>query len=404
VNPSPPIGRIFSRDCVLWLPRIGALFLSLVLSLTGGAVCAGAEPLDEKLPPEAVIERFPIAKGEALLALPVELKRKKFLFALDTGAASCVYDSSLIPLLGEPIQTRTVATSDGTARTQLFQPPDAKLGGLNLRAGRPVVAADLCRMREGTGQDVYGLIGMDFLAKHVVRIDPDLGEVVFLKSAGVEPRRRLPMTIENNLPYAQVKISGMDEPRPFLIDTGCSPGGGTGLMRVETFDALTKQGMIKPIGNAEAQSLSGMTLRRRGMVKEISLADHHHANLIFSASLRNILGMNYWARYVTTFDFPGGAIYLKRGSSYDQPDMHDMSGLTLVRAEGRTLVISVEEGSPSALAGISPQDAILKANGKAAEGLPLQALRLLLAEKGAKVALLLSRGGDKRNVSLALPK
>jgi C-terminal processing protease CtpA/Prc len=114
--------------------------------------------------------------------------------------------------------------------------------------------------------------------------------------------------------------------------------------------------------------------------------------------------MNYWARYVTTFDFPGGAIYLKRGSSYDQPDMHDMSGLTLVRAEGRTLVISVEEGSPSALAGISPQDAILKANGKAAEGLPLQALRLLLAEKGAKVALLLSRGGDKRNVSLALPK
>jgi len=326
---------------MLPLPRFGALFLAL--SLIGEAACGEAQPLGEKPATEVVIERFQIAKGEALLLLPVELKGKKFFFALDTGAASCVYDSSLIPLLGEPIRTEEVATSDGTTRVQFFQPPDAKLGGLSLRAGRPVVVADLRQLREGSGQEIYGLIGMDFLAKHVVRIDPDLGEVVFLQSAGFDPGRHLPMTIENNVPYVRAKISGVDEPQLFLVDTGCSPGGGTGLMRVATFDALAKQGKIKFVGETQALSLSGMTIRRRGMVTEISLADHRHADLIFSASLRNILGMNYWSRYVATLDFPCGAIYLKSGSRYDKPDTQDMSGLALVRVNGQTLVLSVEE-------------------------------------------------------------
>jgi hypothetical protein len=374
----------------------------LAAALTAEAALVRAEPLGERRAPEAVLERFEIAKAGTLLLLPVELKGKKLLFALDTGASACVYDSSLAPLLGEPIRTEEVRTSDGVTRFQLFQAPEANLGRLSLQTGSPVIAADLRRMREGSGEEVYGFIGMDFLARHVVRIDPDRAEVVFLRSAGPDPGRRLPITFEGNVPHVHVQISGMDEPQLFLVDTGCCPGGGTGLMQAETFDALAKQGKIKPTGGALAQSLSGMTPRRRGRVAEIALAGHRHADLIFSASARNILGLGYWSRYVATFDFPGGAIYLKRGSRFDQPDTQDQSGLTLVRVEGRTLVLSVEEGSPAALAGIRPQDVILKANGARAEDIPLVGLRRLLAGKATKVSLLLRRGGQEREVSLVL--
>ncbi len=243
---------------------------------------------------------------------------------------------------------------------------------------------------------------MDFLGKHVFRIDPDRGEVIFLRSAGLDPGRRLPMTLQDNIPYVGVQVSGMDEPQAFQVDTGASSGGGSGLMKVGTFDLLAKQGKIKPTDNALAQSLSGMTLRRRGKLEEISLAGHRHADLIFSASPRNVLGLNYWSRYVATFDFPGGAIYLKRGSRFDQPDTRDLSGLTLVRVEGRTLVLSVEEGSPAALAGIKPQAVILKVNGEKTEAIPLVALRRLLAVEGTKVSLFLTRGGDEREMSLVL--
>jgi hypothetical protein len=232
------------------LPRISALFLGV--ALTAAAACVGAELPLHGLTPKAVIERFKIAKDGTLVLLPVELKGKQYLFALDTGAVSCIYDSSLIPLLGAPIRTEEVETSDGGTRIQFFQPPDAKLGRSSLWTGFPVVAHDLRRLREGSGEEVYGFIGMDFLAKHVVRIDTDRSEVVFLRSAGPDAGRPLPMTFESNIPYVQVHISGLDEPQLFMVDTGCSPGGGTGLMRGNLFDSLAVQGKIKPIGGTLA--------------------------------------------------------------------------------------------------------------------------------------------------------
>ncbi len=398
--------------------RLGALIPVVTLLLVagwshgsgggGGGCCRGAtpeggsEPPGERAAPEAAIERFEVGKGGALLLLPVELKGKKLLFALDTGASSCVCDSSLTPLLGEQVGTEEVRTSDGVTRIPSFPSPDAKLGALSLRTGAPVIVADLRRIREGTGEEVYGFIGMDFLAKHVVRIDPDRGEIVFLRSAGPDPGHRVPVTLQDNIPYVRAQVSGLDEPQLFQVDTGASSGGGSGLIKAGTFDVLLKQGKVKPIDTALAHSLSGTGVRRRGKLETITLAGHRHADLMFAASQRNLLGLNYWSRYVATFDFAGGAIYLKKGAGFDRQDTHDLSGLTFVRTEGRTVVVSVEEGSPAGLAGIKPQDVIRKANGEKAEGMPLVALRRLLAREGTKVSLLLTRGADEREVSLAL--
>jgi PDZ domain/Aspartyl protease len=389
-----------------------AIFLLFPLALTG---CQDrtteqtpllapqqANGTDDRPTPEAILEHFKVAADGAFLLLPVVLKGNEFLFALDTGASSGVVDSSLTPLLGEPIGTQDARTSDGVTRIPLFQSPDAKLGSLSLRTGSQVVAADLSRVREGTGEDVYGFIGMDFLGKHVFRIDRGRSEVIFLRSPGPDPGPRLPMTLQENIPYVWVQVSGMDEPQRFQVDTGASSGGGSGLMEAGTFDQLTKQGKIQPTDNALAQTLSGMSLRRRGKVAEISVAGYRHAELIFSTAPRNVLGLNYWSRYVATFDFAGGAIHLKRGSQFDQPDTQDLSGLTFVRVNGRTLVLSVEERSPAAIAGIKPHDVILKANGEKTEATSLVALRRRLGVEGTKVSLLLTRDGEEREVLLVL--
>jgi hypothetical protein len=382
------------------LPQFTVILVAAALNVEAAEV--RADPPSARAGAEAVLERFEVAKGGMLLLLPVELKGRKLSFAIDTGASSCIFDSSLTPLLGEPLRTEPVGTSDGVARIQFFHPPDAMLGRSSLRTGSPVIATDLRRLREISGEEVYGFIGMDFLAQHVVRIDPDRGEVAFLRSAGPEPGRRLPIAFVGNLPYVRVQLAGMDEPQPFLVDTGCSPGGGTGLLQAATFDALARGGQVKLTGRTVGQSLSGVTQRQRGKVREITLADFRHADLVFSASQRNILGVNYWLRYVATFDFPAGAIYLKAAARYDQPDTQDISGLTLVRVDRRTLIDAVEESSPAALAGIRAQDVVLRVNGENAEGLSLTSVHRLLAVKGAKVVLLLSRGQEEREVPLVL--
>lgn len=382
------------------LPRLA--LVSLAAALTGPAA-ARTEPPPEAVGPDPVVERFNVAKGGTLLLLPVELKGKTYLFALDTGCSSGVYDSSLAPLLGQPLSMQEVRTSDGVTRIPIYPSPDAKLGGLSLQTGSPVMTSDLRRLRDGLGEEVYGCIGMDFLTRHVFRVDPDRGEVAFLRAPGPTPGDRVPVTIENNVPFVRVNLSGLAEPQLFMVDTGASSGGGTGLLRAETYDGLAKQGKMRPVDTALATSLSGPSVRRRGRAAEIELAGHRHPDLIFSAPGRNLLGINYWSRYVTTFDFAGKAIYLKKSSRYDLPDTHDLSGLTFVRMAGRVTVLDVEAGSPAAQAGIKTRDVIRTANDSPVDGVPLATVRRSLAVRGAKVSLLLERDGKEREVSVVLP-
>jgi hypothetical protein len=175
---------------------------------------------------------------------------------------------------------------------------------------------------------------MDVLAKHVFRIDPDRGEVVFLQSASSDSGRRLPVTFQDNVPWVKAQIAGIDEPRLFMVDTGCIPGGGTGLIQAETFETLSIQGKIKPDGRTLGHSLSGMTQRRRGRVGELSVGNYRHIELIFNTSVRNILGVNYWSRYVATFDFSHATTERRQGHRTSAGHESLVKSLRALRTKG----------------------------------------------------------------------
>jgi hypothetical protein len=221
---------------------------------------------------------------------------------------------------------------------------------------------------------------------------------------GPDPGQGLPLTIENKVPHVRVRLAGLAEPVSFLIDTACVPGGGTGLLRTETYDALAKQNKITAVDVSLAASLSGQTVRQRGRVAEIELCGYRHSDLIFAVAQRDVLGVTYWSRYVTTFDVTGGSVYLKKSTRYDQRDAHDLSGLTIVRADGRTAVVGVDEASPAARVGVKPQDVILRVNGDRVDEMGLMTVRRLLATKGKKVTLVLGRASTEQEVSFALPE
>jgi hypothetical protein len=88
----------------------------------------GPAPPQEEPATGDIIERFKLADGGPLLLVPVQLKGKTFQFILDTGASSGIFDSSLAPLLGDPISVQEIQTPDGVTRGLLFPSPDAKLG------------------------------------------------------------------------------------------------------------------------------------------------------------------------------------------------------------------------------------------------------------------------------------
>ena len=60
------------------------------------------------------------------------------------------------------------------------------------------VSVDRRYIRKAAGRDIYGILGMDFLRKHVVRIDFDAGKMTFLKEVGSQPGQPVPVIWEGD--------------------------------------------------------------------------------------------------------------------------------------------------------------------------------------------------------------
>jgi hypothetical protein len=49
-------------------------------------------------------------------------------------------------------------------------------------------------------------------------------------------------------------------------------------------------------------------------MENASLAEFNHRDLIFAKQKENLLGLTFLSRYIVTFDFPSGRVYLKKAS------------------------------------------------------------------------------------------
>jgi hypothetical protein len=378
--------------------RITGLALALVfLALTGRDATAALPPARIN-----VVERFELPKDErSLVLLPVKLREKQYLFIVDTGATCTVFDSSLIPLLGKALPEQKIEEGKG-ATLKAFESPDARVGKMSLRRLPLVLALDMKPIREATGDEVFGILGMDFLQPRVVRIDFDRGEALFLRSAGTDPGQAMPFRLDNcSRPVVDVQLPGLDKSEQFLLDTGCG-GIGSGALRRKAYEALVKSKRIKSVGESFAQTFSGQTVSTSGRLDAFTWGNFRHEGLLFNVDDDNILGMNYWSRYVATFDFPGKRMYVKKGTRFSQPDLLDLSGVSVSRRDGKSVVDSVAAESPSGRAGVRPRDVIVSIDGERAEKVHMQTLLARLCADGKKVRLRVSREGKEHDVEFML--
>ncbi len=379
---------------------VRSLLPLLLLSITVLCSClerdeSVAQPADA----EEVIERFSIPKDSYWILLPVAIKGKRYRLILDTGAYCIAYDKPLWSLLGKP---KAVGEFEENITAPFFDPPDARLGKFTLPKDSLVMGDDLKDLREDCGEDIHGLLGMDFLKRHIFRMDLDRGEIVFLRKVGPDPGQRLAVKLKPILPRVRINIPGLKEPEEFILDTGWPRGGGGdgGVLRKATFEALVKSGKLIPGGNTR-----GLAGRQScyGWLDALPFAGNTYKNLRFNDSREySFLGLDVLSRYVVTFDFPHQAIYLKKGRQFDKPYRYDRSGLNVRRVKGQTVVASVIDGSAAAKAGIIPGDVLLQIDKEQINGMTLYTLRDRLSDEGKKIVLTVRRGAKQFDVPVAL--
>jgi hypothetical protein len=345
-----------------------------------------------------VLKKFSVAKNGDALLLPVLLNDKKYFFIVDTGSNVSVFDTSFP--LGDPVETKLASTPDGVTEIKMFNPPAATVGGLPMPNKQPVVKFDLSKIREMSGQAIHGIIGMDFLKDHIVQIDFENGEFVFLKTLPTQAGSPFTLHYHGGLPHLSVQVHGLQQ-SVFALDSG-NLGFGTGDLNTEMFDLLVSKKELDIVGKTLFLTASGTKLNRIGRSAKLSLGKFALVNPMFGEGADNSLGLTFLSRFTVTFDFPDNKIYLRTGKLFDQPDVWDLSGLNLIRKKGKTMVYSVDKDSPAALAGIKGGEQILRVGNRKMEDLTLREFRRLCAAQGASLQLTLAREKETMEVTVVL--
>ena len=338
--------------------------------------------------PEPPLEEFAVATDGELLLLPVTMDGRTYSFILDTGAALTLYDRS--SLLGPPKAIIKVKTKLGNKDFEMFDAPRSSLGRFSLGTRDLVLGCDLSLFRSVSGYDIKGIIGMDFLSQHVVQLNYETGKVSFLRTVPKDAGEPFTIHRQKEGLCVDVKLPRLGRSERFVIDTGSTYFGN---MKHELLQPLEREGMAAKVGKSLTAGSDGAEANAWWLVKFPSVAGVEHGDVALIETGDNLLGLGFWSRYIVTFDFPNGVMYLKKSSCPRRSGDIDMSGLHILRVRGRTVVHSVDEGSPAAASGIRPRDVIINIAGDKADELSMLSLRHRLCAEDKIISVTIMRTG-----------
>jgi len=253
--------------------------------------------------------------------------------------------------------------------------------------------------REGTGVDVAGIIGMDFLWQRILRLDFDRGEVACLRGIPKGSGEPLPLDRLPRGPAVTLEISGLGR-LPFTIDTGCT---GQGTIEAGHFATMVDGAHAAHVTTARVASAGGVSSRRGALAAGVALGDFRHCDVLFYEGESNLLGLEYLSRYVVTFDFPGKRMYLRPSARHNNPSHWDLSGANLSRKDGCTVVSFVLPGSAAERAGLAVGDLIEMIDSRRTSGRTLWDICRPLREPGTHT-LCVERGNHTIDLTLLLER
>jgi hypothetical protein len=362
----------------------------------------GHAPADD-LAPSLVIEQFEVfVDGDALL-VPVQIGGKEYPFLLDTGSAVSGYDTSLSHLLGNTAGTRSIRSPNGSKTVAVYDAPDTRLGTLKLQLDSPVICLDYQKIREVLGHEFYGVIGMDALHAHVIRLDSDHKKLMILRSPGKHAGESLSLTFSFNSPLVMLTLPTIGK-QAFKIDTG-DITRASGLIDTRTLGYLFDNRAATAAGASLFRDASQTKTSSQVLLEKMFLGDFKCRSIVLDESVeRKCLSLRFLTRFNATFDFPRATVYLERSIYFDRPDRCDLSGLHFFRRDGQTIIEAVDPQSPAAVCDAKEGDIIVSVNGQEISEVRAFAIREVLGIPGTTARLKLKRGQRVSEVSMRLAK
>jgi hypothetical protein len=239
-----------------------------------------------------------------------------------------------------------------------------------------------------TGMHIHGLLGYEFFANLVVKINfkDTVMTVSQPKNAhSFEKGNKIQLMIENRKAYLQSKITlanGTKITDKLLFDLGA--GHPLSLENVIQKYGMPDKFIFANLGQGLTGPIEGFLTR----INEIELGKYKLKNVITSlpetvkatdnpmeTPRDGNLGIGILKRFTLIVDYPDSALYLKPSGHLDEPFEPDMSGMEYSKGGDdfdHLIVDRVEPGSPADELGIEPGDDIMYINFKLAGTMSLE--------------------------------
>lgn len=370
----------------------------------------------------------PFRQINNLIVIPVILENKLPLhFILDTGVRTTILTDRVYSDLLDINYVReySIRGAGNTNLIEAFVASEVSLSmpgveGKNLSMF--VLKEDYLKLSSQLGIQVDGILGYEFFSSFVVKIDYQQEILSIYLPGTYRPGRRykkMELEIENTKPYIKCKIRERpgSEKRALrlMLDTGASHS----LLLHQDLDNIRFKLPEKTLFGSLGRGLGGEVMGYVGRIKSLEMKDFEFEEVLVSypvdssygdISLWNsrggTIGGNILNRFVVVLDYPGKAVYLKKGKGFKEPFVFNKSGLEIA-AEGKDLntfsVQEVRKGSPAWKAGIKAGDRLLKINGNSTKHLNLsEILGLLGRREGKKIRILLKRDDMEQKVVFRL--
>jgi hypothetical protein len=290
-----------------------------------------------------------------------------------------------------------------------------RIGGDTLRA--PLLRVfTLAHVAPFEGRSVDGLLGEDFLRRHVVEIDYAQRKIRFFEPSHVVPAGAasvVPITLENGLAVARGTLTSPGHGPiacRLVIDTGVRATVIFYHPFVTDHRLLAQQShllmgtvgggaggeSIGDIGRVESLRIGPVSFKQ-----PVAIFSRDTVGVFASRDADGIVGGELLRRCKVTFDYPHKRLLLEPYAT--PPDFeYDMSGLFLT-AHGETfreiVIQSVAAGTPAAEAGLRRGDRIAAIDGQRDADLTLERVRAMFREPTTR-RLDVERGGERFQVKL----